>query len=364
MADYLARKAKVGMSYKATWGVSGDIGGALSADPAYTLLVDPAQLKSTPAVTREELSLTSATGLTVERARSVTDYTSGIHRLGFGGVAIQDQLPHLLFLALHKVTETDITAPTPDNYQHAFVPWADAGIPDFTSPFDPANSASPNTKPPVVSLYVDWMAGHNNGATYYNDAIINNLTLSLNVNNQGIARFVNVSGEFACAQITEDADGTDSTFPAVPAITTYNNANAFTFTIAGTASYSGCFKTYQLSINNNVTSDCRTTGGRVNNYRIAPEYMVDFTIPVNETTDALAGGLLAGTEQTITLSTGTTSNLGYLNIVAKGALVGNMERMIENNVWVWKGQLKCELPSSGNSLAITMCSLTQLLLIP
>jgi len=89
--------------------------------------------------------------------------------------------------------------------------------------------------------------------------------------------------------------------------------------------------------------------------------MVDFTIPCNETTDVLAGGLLAGTEQTVTLSTGTTQTLGYLNIVAKGALTGDVKRMIENNVWVYKGQLKCELPSSGNSLTVTMCSLTQLI---
>jgi len=89
--------------------------------------------------------------------------------------------------------------------------------------------------------------------------------------------------------------------------------------------------------------------------------MVDFTIPANETTDALAGGLLAGTEQTVTLSTGETQKLGYLNIVAKGALVGNMDRIIENGVWVYKGQLKCELPSSGNALAVTVCSLTQII---
>jgi len=360
MADYIARKTRVGLGLKDSWGSVGDWGVGLS-NPDFTLLVDPAQLNNAPAVVREELQLTSATGLITERSRSVTDYTSGIHRLGFGGVAIQDQLPLFLWLALFKATETDLTVPNPDNFQQVFFPFADTDIPDFTDPFTPPAGGSTNTKPPVASLVVDWLTGHNSGATTYDDCILNSLTLALNVNNQGIARFLNVSGEFACAKIAEDANGSGFSFPTAPAITTYNNASPFTFTLAGSASYTGCFKSFQLNINNNVTSDCRTTGGRVNNYRISPEYMVDFTIPVNETTDILAGGLLAGTEQTITLSTGTTQTLGYLNIVAKGALTGDVKRMIENNVWVYKGQLKCELPSSGNSLTVTMCSLTQLI---
>jgi len=361
MADYLSRKSKVGMSFKPVWGASGDIGGSLTANPTYTLLVEPSQLKSTPAVTREELQLTSATGLTVERARSVTDYTSGLHRLSFGGVAIRENLPLLLFLSLFKATETDDTVSEPDDFQQVFMPWADAGIPDFTDPFVTSANDNPNIKPPVCALVVDWLSGTNNGATYYNDCILNNLSLALNVNNQGIARFLNVTGEFIAANIYENANGTDSTFPAAPSIVTYNNASAFTFSIAGAITYSGCFKTYNLTINNNVTSDCRTTGGRANNFRISPEYMVDFTLPANDTTAALATAFLAGTETTITLSTGSTGVPGYLNIVAKGAMVGNLERMIENGVWVYKGQLKCELPSSGNSLAITACSLTQLI---
>ena len=361
MADYIAKKARVGFGSKEVWGVSGDWGVGL-ANPSHTLLFDPAQVKSTPSVVREEMQLTSATGLIVERSRSVTDYTSGIHRLGFGGPAFQDQLPLFLFHALHKATETDLTVPNPDNYQQVFTPWAESGIPDFTDPYITGGGGSTNSKPPLAGLVVDWLTGHNSGATTYDDCTINTLTLSLNVNNQGIARFLNLSGEWVAAKIAEDANGTGFTFPEkLPELTTYNNASAFTFSLAGTVSYSGAFKTFNLTINNNVTSDVRTTGGRVNNFRISPEYMVDFTIPCNETTDVLAGGLLAGTEQTVTLSTGTTQNLGYLNIVAKGALVGNMERMIENGVWVYKGQLKCELPSSGNALAVTVCSLTQII---
>jgi len=360
--DYLARKARVALRLKSVWGSTGD----LDAGDTLTsyLLIDPAQMKSTPQLTREELQLTSAAGLTPERARSITDYTSGIHRLGFGGVAIRDALPYLFFLSLFKATETDLTVPNPDNFQQVFVPWGDSGVPDFTDPFDPASSPSPNTKVPSCNLLWDWLTTEA-GGTVLNDAILNTLNLTLNVNNQGIARFLQVSGEFVGAGLVENFDSTSVTFPgSAPAITTYNNSSAFTLTLAGTVSYSGCFKTWGLSINNNVTSDCRTTGGRPNNWRINPEYMIDFTIPCNDTTDTLAGGLLAGTEQTITLSTGTTQTLGYLNIVAKGSLVGNLERIIENGVWVYKGQLKCELPSSGNSLTVTMCSLTQLLAIP
>lgn len=357
-ADYLGRKSRVALKWKTTLGTSSDItaGDYLTA----VLLIDPAQMKSTPAITREEMQLTSATGLTVERARSITDYTSGLHRFGFGGVAIQDTLPYLFFMALMKMTETEVTAPTPDYYQHAFIPWADAGIPDFTDPWDPTATASPNTKPPLVSIYYDWLQTAQ-GGTVLNDALLNSLVFSVNVNNSGVARFANITGEFIGGAISENFDSGSVSFPSKPTETVYNNATAFTLTLAGTVSYSGCFKSYSLSINNNITSDCRTTGGRANNFRIAPEYMVDFTIPCNDTTDTLASGLLAGTEQTITLSTGTTQNLGYMNIVAKGALVGNLERMLENNVWVYKGQLKCELPSSGNSLAVTVCTLTQLI---
>ena len=360
--DYLSREARVGLRLKSAWGLAGDLAAADTLT-SY-LLIEPSQMKSTPSITREEMQLTSATGLTPERARSVTDYSSGIHRFGFGGVAIQDTLPYLLFLALFNASETDDTAATPDDFQQVFFPWADSGVPDFTDPFDPASSASPNTNVPSCNLIWDWLTT-DVGGTVINDAIINSLSLALNVNNQGIARFLQVTGEFVGAGLVENFNSTSVSWPAAPpAITTYNNATPFTFTLAGTVSYSGCFKTYGLSINNNVTTDCRTTGGRPNNWRISPEYMIDFTIPCNDTTDTLAGGLLAGTEQTITLSTGTSLSPGYLSIVAKGALVGNVERVIENNVWVYKGQLKCELPSSGNSLTVTINSLTQLLVIP
>lgn len=362
--DYLANKSQVGLSFKPAWGVSGDIGGSLPASPAHTLLVDPTQLKPTLAITREELQLTSAAGLMAEAARSITDSTSGIHRLSVGGTVLRDQLPLFLFLALFKATETDDLVSDPDDFQQVFVPWAETGIPDFTDPFNPASSASPNTKVPVCALVVDYMNGNNAGAQHFNDAILNSLVLTLNVNNSGIARFLNFTGEFAAANVVENANGTDSTFPTAKAIVPYNNATPFTFTLAGTVSYSGCFKTYQLSINNNVTSDCKTTGGRANNFRISPEIMVDFTIPCNDTTDTLAGGLLAGTEQTVTISTGSTGTPGYLNIVAKGALTGNLERVIENGVWVYKGQVKCEKPASGSQLSVTVCSLTQILVTP
>lgn len=360
MADYLARKTQFGLSFKTDWGANGDIGGTITATPSYTLLAEPSGLKSTPAITREEMQLTSSAGLVAEKERSFTDSTSGIHRLGFTAPAFRDSLPLFLFLSLFKVTETDLTTPNPDNYQHVFVPFADTGIPDFTTPYKPSDSA-PQVNPPLCSLFVEWLTGSTQGMQYLNDCILNSLNLTLNVNNQGIARFLNISGEFVAGSITENANSGDSTFPAAHSLTTFNNATAFTFSLAGTVSYTGCFKTWGLSINNNVTSDCRTTGGRVNNYRISPEYMVDFTIPCNDTTDILVSGLLAGTEQTITLSTGTTQTLGYLNIVAKGALTGNLERVIENNVWVYKGQLKCEKSSGNNSLVVTTCSLTHLI---
>ena len=137
--------------------------------------------------------------------------------------------------------------PNPDNYQQVFTPWAESGIPDFTDPYTTGGGGSTNTKPPLAGLVVDWLTGHNSGATTYEDCTINTLTLSLNVNNQGIARFLNLSGEWVAAKIAEDANGTGFTFPALPALTTYNNASAFTFSLAGTVSYSGCFKSYQLT---------------------------------------------------------------------------------------------------------------------
>lgn len=358
--DYLARKSQAGIKMKTSWGAASDI--QELDNLTATLLIDPAQMKDNASVVREEMQLTSAAGLIVERARSVTDYTSGLHRFSFGGVAIRDSLPYFLFLALFKVTETDITVPDPDNFQQVFIPWAQTDMPDFTDPFSGTGTAGANTKPPLCSVVYGY-SNSNYGYTALDDAILNSLVFSVNVNNQGIARYAQVSGEFVGAKITKNFDYSTLAFPAPPdPKKNYNDdQNAFSFSLAGTVSYTGCFKTFQLSINNNVSSDCKTTGGRANNFRINPEYMVDFTIPYNSVTEPLAAGCLAGTEQTVTLTTGTTSTLGYLNIVAKGALVGDLEKIIENGVWVYKGQLKCELPASGNALAVTMCSLTPLI---
>ena len=361
--EYLGRKSRVAMRYKAGFGSTVDLDAADAAN--IILLVDPAGLKKSPAVVREELQLTSATGLTPERARSFTDTKSGLHRFSFSGPAIRDSLPHLLFLALFKATETDLTVPNPDNFQQVFVPWTDSltYAPDFTDAFDPASSASTNVKLPSVNLIYDYLTTAAGGSVL-NDAILDNLNIDIAVNNSGVARFVQVSGDFVGAAYEENFDSTSISYGTAPEIVTYNNASAFTFSLAGTVSYTGVFKSYRLSIQNKVTSDTKTTGGRATNLRITPSFMVDFSIPVNETTAALRNGLVAGTEQTVTLTTGTTSTLGYLSIVAKGVLVGDVEPVLENGIWTYKGQLQCELPSSGNSLTVSICSLTQLLVTP
>ena len=57
--EYLGRKSRVAMRYKAGFGSTADLDAANTAN--IILLVDPAGLKKSPAVVREELQLTSAT---------------------------------------------------------------------------------------------------------------------------------------------------------------------------------------------------------------------------------------------------------------------------------------------------------------
>ncbi|MBW7889560.1 MAG: hypothetical protein H3C48_00720 [Chitinophagaceae bacterium] len=362
MADYIARKAKIGFWHKLDFGSTGDIGEGTTTTANYTLLMEPEKIAGNkPTVSREEYQLTSAQGLIAERARSFTDAQSSLHHVKLGGVAIREQLPLLFFLALLKAAETDYTVPNPDNYQQVFTFFAKDSLPDFTNPYEPEGNSNPNVSPPLAIIAIDETGTTGSELVdVYSDCIVDTLDFSVNPNAQGTARFAQVDCTFAAGYHDGYPTSGDFTFPTPPAVVPYNNQNAFAFSITDAITYSGCFKEFRLTINNNVTSDCKTTGGRPTNLRVSPEAQIEFSLPYNSTTQALKNKFVEGTEATIKLSTGTTGQLGFLEIEGKGALI-NLETAIENNVWVLKGTLKCEQPASGEALKVTMCSLTQLI---
>jgi len=87
----------------------------------------------------------------------------------------------------------------------------------------------------------------------------------------------------------------------------FNNTDLWGFSYGGTAltiggvDYSAeCVRRVELQINNNVTSNCKTTGGKANQYDIAPEYKILITLDYNATTEKLLKDFQEGATAALT----------------------------------------------------------------
>lgn len=286
---------------------------------------------------------TSTVGIMPTRDRSFSDYVSGMPKLNFTMPADLRNLAPLLYLALGTATEVTTTP-----FQKVITPYGETAVPDYSV-------ASHAGVPPLWTL-AGYKSDVSSDGFILENCLLNTLSFSIDFNSRGIGKLAKISGQFIGNELNYNVDLLSATFTAITSTWLNGNSDLFTLNITGIASLTGvCVKRYTLTINNNVTSDCKTTGGKANNYKINPEITAEVVIPYNAGTYTMVQGAITDSaESTFTLSKGSTGVTGYINIATKGRIVGNPNPADSGGYQDMTLQMRCEKPSSGSQCTVTI----------
>ena len=236
--------------------------------------IDAGTMNPNPDVQVDQFNTTDANGTHFESERFYLDVTSGLPTIPFSGYADKSTLAAFLVGAFQACSEA---VGTP--YLKTITA---AGL---TGTVNWANNSGY-----LFTLALDQGGSADDGAVMYN-SLINNLTLSWDLNARGIARLVTINGDWVGNDLdfeqTLDGSWTNGT-PSQGNL--FNNTDTWTMNTLtiDSVDYSGeCIRKVDLSVSNNITSNCKTTGGKANNYDWAPEYKMMVTLDYNDTTEKL-----------------------------------------------------------------------------
>jgi len=244
------------------------------------------------------------------------------------------------------------------------------GTTPYTKYFEPSDD--------VVDFYADDALLHTIAIGNYNtgadpetamdgiileNAILDSFTMTFNNNDRGIARLGRWSGtwvgnEMNFEQNFDNASTAFSNWAAAPTTGFYNEAAlgfAFSITLGSDAYNSVCWKSFSITVNNNVTSECKTAGGKANNYLIMPEITFTVDLPYNSGTYTILKNFQDGEDvNNLLFLSGDGSSDGHLKIY-------NTEGVLTANPFEYNGEYqairlqgKLLRPAAGWSSLITM----------
>ena len=249
-----------------------------------------------PAVTISDYGATSQKGLNFELSNFHVDGRSGLSRLNFSGLADKFTLaPHLIG-ALQAVTE-GVGSP----FTKAITQGNTAGTIDF-------NSGSGY----LHTIAIDGEASADDGIILEN-AIVDNLTLTWDFIQSGVARLTQISGSWIGNEMNFEQTLNGTWLETT--LTPYNLSTSpfafVTFTVDAVSWTDQCIRRIVLTINNSTASNCATTGGKPNQYDITPEITWNVIFDHNSTTEKLMGDFQAGA--TVDINFGNAEYVGAGN---------------------------------------------------
>ena len=272
----LSKGEKFGIIKQANWATPA------AATAAYHLCqwVNAGSINPNPDVQVDQFNVTSQNGIHYEAERFFVDYTSGLPTIPFSGTCEKATMAPFLVGAFQAVTEADTTP-----YEKTITCGGLTGPIDFA-----ANAGFLHT------IAIRQGASADDGVILEN-AIIQNLNIAWDLNARGVARLVNMSGAWVGNELNYEQDATTADAWANETIAQtgfFNNTDTWgtTFssallTIGGVIYATECVRKVELQVNNNVTSNCKTTGGKANQYDLSPEYKMIVTLDYNSATEKI-----------------------------------------------------------------------------
>ena len=298
-ADRTTRKRRIGFLEQVDWDTP-----FIASSLYETLSYNAGSIKIDPAVTLNTFDVTGTSGLVPKQSRAFVDNVSGLPTISFTAPATKKTLAVHLVAALQGVIEG---ATTP--FIKSVYPYWNTDVPDFF--------ASTGSTLHLFTIATDNITGTD--GVLLENALLNDFTLTIEPNNQGIAKLAQISGTWIGNEMNLGTNFSGS-WVAESLTGFYNDTDAFSLTVSGLATLSDyCWKKFQLTINNNVTTDCRTAS-KANNYKVKPTMTATVTLPYDSSTYALLTAHKAGTTGYVLLGHGAGDTDGDLNIYVYGRI--------------------------------------------
>jgi len=274
MAKVLSKQERMGFLQQADWSTPQSAG----ANFRTIQWIDSGSTIPEPDVQVDQFNSQGAYGIHKESERFFVDKISGLPTIPFSGLCDKSTIAGFLVAAFQAVSEA---AGTP------FEKTITAG--GLTGPID-FNGGSGY----LFTIALDQAASADDGVILEN-AIIQNLNLNWDLNARGIARLVSMSGSWVGNELNyeQTLNGT-WTNATQTQDGLFNNTDTWTvkhgsllLTIGGVDYSAECIRRVELQINNNVVSNCKTSGGKANQYDISPEYKLMVHLNYNSVTEKL-----------------------------------------------------------------------------
>jgi len=277
MADVkiLGKEERLGIILQTNWATP-----AAASATFWTMQhVNTGNLIPDNATTVDQFNVTSQHGVHSEVERVYVDATSGLKRIPFSGIADKTCMAPLLVTSHFVVTE----ASTPYNKAitcgglTAPIDFTNNGAKLFTWAIDQGGTATQSSP-----------ASTSDDGIILENAIVDQLTITWDFNNQGIARLVSYSGVAVGNEMNFEQSLSGTWENATPAQGFFNNTDAWAFitlTVDEVDVKTECIRRVEYSVNNNVTSSCAGTLGKPTQYDIAPEYTMKVVMNYNAVTE-------------------------------------------------------------------------------
>lgn len=224
-----------------------------------------------PNVNVDYFNFTSS-GLMPESSRLFVDGVSGLPTINFSGVSTYSNglLAQHLIAALQDVVEV-VTTP-------------------YVKTITPANTVLDfaNNGGYLFSIALDGGGSQTDGVILEN-ALLDELVISINPNATGVAKLMQWSGKWVGNELemSQDLTGTWVAMPTGGQLNTNTLGFTCALTVGSTVLSDVCWRNFTMRYNNNVFSDCKTTGGKANNFKIAPRWTWTLDIVYNSATYAI-----------------------------------------------------------------------------
>jgi hypothetical protein len=298
----LGKSVDLGIIKQADWATPG----ANSAN-YYVIHADAGSVIPDADVQVDQFNTTSQNGIHFEYERRDVDALSGLPSITYTFPLDYKRLAPHLAGALLAVTE-DATTP----FAKAFTCAGLTAVPNFNG-----------DDCPIHSLAIKPKASADDGMILEN-AVVDSLSLVWDFNARGVGRKAQGTVTWRGNELNHEVTHSGTWVNTTPVFVNSTELFSFDALTIDSVSYSAeCVRRFELNINNGITSNCKTTGGKANNYDFSPEYTGTIILDYNSTTEKLLKDYQSGGKINFTFINSTTGD-GDLTIVAEyGLITGN-----------------------------------------
>lgn len=302
--------------------------------------------------TESQFEMTGAYSEMKEQNRRVNDSITGLKRIPFSGFATRKNISDHLIACLWDLYGTE------------------GGSPSYTKVFNCGNDQYAFESGEGVTFSIGLDNNHQDDPESISDgiilenAVIDDLTLECDMMAGGKDKYMKMSGNwvgrnmqtevnFTSAWLNEDgtafSESYSPTFYNVgdsPA-NWFNLSNA-TFTIGGD-NIASCMRKFSITINNQLFSDCVTTGGKPNNYKRKRMITMTIDLPYNTSTYKAVKGYKDGDVVVLgTFNNGTVfSTLGGIQISNSVNYLTSQPQVVEGDYWAIRLEMEMYRPNGG-----------------